>query len=328
MSPRIILVLEPFDEDFTAELNALVKDSFCVKRAGYDDDELLKEELHNAEVVIGQPPLCMLTEPENNCPKLRFIQMTWAGTDIYTGTSQEAALSFPKERILLANASGAFGMIMSQFVVGMILSLMLGFKEYAHNQDRALWKKGGAIKSLDNASVLIYGAGDIGTCIAKRLSGFNAHCIGVCRDTEKRREYFEETCTLVDSDKYLSEADVVIGCIPANGETSGFMDEARLRRMKEGAVLINVGRGNFIDCMALDKVLGEGHLTGAGLDVTDPEPLPASHPLWKNPRCMITPHTSGASFGQLKETERLIGDIVLDNISAYIAGGEIKNKVF
>ena len=106
------------------------------------------------------------------------------------------------------------------------------------------------------------------------------------------------------------------------------MNYRRLNAMKEGAIIVNVGRGNFIDCMALDDVLRSNHLWGAALDVTNPEPLPINHPLWNNPKCMITPHASGTTFKHLDATENLLCDIVCDNLSRYCDGTEIRNRVY
>jgi len=91
---------------------------------------------------------------------------------------------------------------------------------------------------------------------------------------------------------------------------------------------VNVGRGNFIDCMALNQLLKEDKIWGAALDVTNPEPLPEDHPLWNNPKCMITPHASGGAFDMAKETEDLLCSVVCDNISRYCQGKIIINKIY
>lgn len=322
---RKILILEPFREAHLKRISQAVTNSFFIKQLKAPCDlEELRRELQDAEIVIGQPDISLLQEYEKNCPKLKLIQMTWAGTDRYT----RSTLPFPKEQVILANASGAYGMVMSQFVIGMILATMLNFKDYILQQREKIWEKRGPIQSLEHARVLIYGAGDIGSAIAKRLTGFDAYCIGVCRDTEKKREYFHELCTLMDSEKYLPDVDVVIGCIPNTMETEEFMNRQRLFMMKKGAILVNVGRGNFIDGMALDEALKSNHLWGAALDVTNPEPLPQNHPLWENPKCMITPHASGSGFRHLDATEELLCKIVCDNLSRYCDGTELKNKIF
>lgn len=325
MSKRNILVLEPFCEEHIAQIKKSAGDEFCINQLPIESDNIeIKNQMSKAEIIIGHPAIELLQNVKETAPFLRYIQMTWAGTDMYT----RGKFKFPKDVIALANASGAYGMIISQYVIGLTLSLMLNFKGYNNQQNNKVWKRIGPIKSLDNAKVLIYGAGDIGTSIAKRLQGFDAYTIGVCRDVTKQRPYFDEVCTLAESDKYLCDADVVIGCIPNSDETCGFMSYDRMSKMKKEAVIVNVGRGNFIDCMALNELLSENRLWGAALDVTNPEPLPENHPLWDNPRCIITPHTSGVAFSHLGETEDLICEIVCDNIKKYIKGEQLINRVF
>lgn len=322
---RKILVFDPFCNEHLDKMRAAAGEEYIVEQLPKDaDDNTVKEALKDTEIVVGQPALKYVLEPAANCPKLKFIQMTWAGTDQYT----RGEAPFPKEQIALANASGAFGGIMSQFVVGMIMSLMFNFRAYNSQQEQMIWEKRGPVKNLEKAKVIIYGAGNIGTTIAKRLTGFDTYTIGVCRNTAKKRPYFDELCELSEAEKFLPEADVVIGCIPNSDETAGYMNYDRLMSIKKGGIIVNVGRGNFIDCMALDKVLNDGHLWGAALDVTSPEPLPANHPLWKNPRCMITPHASGVSFGFSRDIENSLCDIICDNIARYNRKEELNNRIY
>lgn len=98
--------------------------------------------------------------------------------------------------------------------------------------------------------------------------------------------------------------------------------------MKKNSIIVNVGRGNFIDCAALNEELNNGHLRGAALDVTNPEPLPAEHPLWENPRCIITPHASGVVFGHLKQTEALLCQLTSENLRRYRNQEKLKNQIF
>lgn len=324
MEKRKILILDPFSDESVEKIKKIIKEEFFVKVINnYSEEELLLE-MKDAEIIIGEPSIKLLQNKNENCPRLKFIQMTWSGVDIYTRNS----LPFPKDKIILANARGAYGMIISQFVIGMIISLMLNFKQYHNQQQEKIWKRGGSIKSLEKAKVLIFGAGDIGTYCAKRLKGFDAYCIGVCKDVNKKREYFDEVCSLDEAIKHFSEVDVVIGAIPSNKETERYFDKIKLNMLKKGSIIVNVGRGNFIDCSSLDELLKTRHLWGAALDVTDPEPLPQNHPLWSNPYCMITPHASGITFGHLKETEELVCEVVMTNLLRYCNNEEIINSVF
>lgn len=336
---RKILVIEPFNSKHIEKISAAAGSDFEVEQilangssktgtlfTSIDkaaQNTKLKNALKEAEIVVGIPSPELLQNPEENCPNLKFVQMTWAGADIYTRN----VLPFPKG-VLLANASGAYGMTISQFVICQILSLMLNFKDYHKQQENKIWEKRAPILSLENARVLIFGAGDIGTQTARRLTGFNCYTVGVCRNTSKPRQFFNELCTLDEAEKFIPQADVIVCCIPNTDETAGYMDSRRLNLMKQNSVIVNVGRGNFIDCLSLDEVLKGGKIWGAALDVTNPEPLPPDHPLWENSRCIITPHTSGVGFGHLEATVDLLCNVACENIELYVNNQNIKNRIY
>lgn len=284
-------------------------------------DTSLRDAIMQADVVIGEPPLKLL---HSEGIPVKWVQMTWAGTDMYTDTVS----GFPEGMVLTNVAGAAYGHIMSQYVVGQILAITQNLGMYARQQLTTSWTDLGENMTLEGANVLIYGAGDIGQCVAKRLSGFDcARITGVCRDTEKPRPHFDELVSLQRAEFLLPQADVVVGCIPNAPQTKRYFNDRRLRLIKQGGVLVNVGRGNFVDGEALNNVLSEGLLRGAALDVTDPEPLPHNHPLWRNPRCLITPHVSGGAFAHSEGTEERICEICCDNLRRYRAGEELAHRV-
>ena len=320
MSSLRILVTEPFGSQHLRQMQEAAGDGavFTQVDQRLSDDEL-RGLLAKADVVIGEPSPALLAEGT----PVRWVQMTWAGTDYYT----RSAIPFPAG-VKLTNVAGtAFGHIISQYVVGQILSLAQNLPTYVRQQEREVWKGAGPVLSLEGARVLIFGAGDIGSCTAKRLQGFDCHCIGVCRSTCTPRPHFERLVTLDEAEAELAEADVVVNCLPNTAQTERWLNERRVRALKHGAILVNVGRGNFVDCEALARVLSEGHLRGAALDVTDPEPLPQGHPLWSEPHCVITPHKSGASFGMCERTEDLICEVCCSNLRRYVTGRELTHVV-
>lgn len=279
----------------------------------------MRSALAQADAVIGEPAPELLAEGT----PVRWVQMTWAGTDLYTRSS----VPFPANTRLTNVAGKAFGHIISQFVVGQVVALAQNFPAYARQQERELWAGAGPVMSLEGARVLIFGAGDLGGLTAKRFQGFDVHCVGVCRSTSSPRPYFERLVTLDEAEAELADADVVVNCLPNTPQTTHWLNERRLRLIPEGAIVANVGRGNFIDCDALARVLASGHLRGAALDVTDPEPLPAGHPLWQEPRCFITPHQAGGSFGKCDGTEERICEICCENLRRFVAGEELTHLV-
>ena len=159
---------------------------------------------------------------------------------------------------------------------------------------------------------------------AKRVKALGAYTIGIKRDISNKPECIDEIYTLDKLDELIPRADVIALTVPNNPDTYKLMNEKRIYLMKQGAVLLNVGRGVLVDTDALNKALSEGRIM-AGLDVTDPEPLPDSHPLWKQENCIITPHISG--FFYLPKTLEYIVEIALDNMARYAEGKQLNNII-
>ena len=152
-----------------------------------------------------------------------------------------------------------------------------------------------------------------------------AHVIGVRRTNGEKPEGVDEQVTIDKLDEILPRADLVAMNLPGGEATLNLMDERRLRLMKKGAYLINVGRGVSIDQEALIKVLKEEHLGGAALDVTVPEPLPENDPLWDAKNIIITPHV--ASNYLLAETFERFVRISAENLKRYANGEPLENVV-
>ena len=275
-----------------------------------------KSDIGDAEAVIGEPR----TEKIRQAKSLKFIQMTWAGADIYTCDG-----AFP-QGIRLATASGAFGGVISEYVIGAILCVYRRFPEYIENQKVCIWRDAGAERTIEGKTALILGTGDIGSNVAKRLSAFGTKNIGV-RRTGAPAQYFEEIHTLSNLDSLLPRADLIIGCLPNTKETGHILDGKKFALMKSDALLINVGRGSLIDTSALTRALEEKQIAGAVLDVLEKEPLAADSPLWSMPNVLITPHISGRGFGHDPATERKIWDICLENLRRYLSGEDIINEI-
>lgn len=287
----------------------------------YVDSHMTREErlpiLQKAEVIIGEPGI----QEIQKCPHLKWVQMSWAGTDIYTTRE-----GFP-QKILLTNAKGGFRVVISEFILAVLLLMCRNLKAYTKNQMECRWEKLGSEVLLSGKRALILGAGDIGTGAAKRLKAFDVHVTGMRRTDRNYPDCYDAMITAEQLDEELPGADIVIGCLPATADTKNLLDERRLRLMKEDAFLINVGRGSLIDTDALVKVLNEGHLAGVALDVVNPEPLPSDHPLWKIDRVILTPHIAGQSFGFSKDTENKVIRICCQNLERYLEGKELSNRV-
>ena len=316
---RHVLVTVPFGEPHMKRLRKAAESAATITQVSSPTNDVLRNLLADADAVIGQPAPKLLT----GLSRLRWVQMTWAGSDLYT----QGPIAFPQGVRLTNVAGAAFGHIISQYVVGQVLSFAQNLPAYTRQQERSEWKPAGPVMTLEGATALVFGAGDIGTRTAERLAAFSCHCLGVRRNTSQPRQPFERLVTLPQAEALLPTVDIVVCCLPSTPKTRGYLNERRLRLMKPGSILVNVGRGDFIDCDALACVLSEGLLRGAALDVTNPEPLPADHPLWHEPRCSITPHQAGVSFGACAATEERICTICCDNLRRWLAGEPLTHVV-
>lgn len=271
-----------------------------------------RAQMADAEVIIGEPPVEML----EYATKLRLLQLSMAGSDSYSAMLPKC--------VLLANSSGAYGLAISEHMLGMLLMLMKKLHLYRDNQRQCVWRDEGSITSLENARVLVVGLGDIGGEFAKRCTLLGARCTGIRRNIYEKPDYVDNVYTLAELDRLLPEYDIVALCLPQSIHSRRLMNEARLFAMKQGGILLNVGRGNAIDMEALLKALNAGHIL-AGLDVTVPEPLPSDHPLWNAPGALITPHVSG--YYHLKQTHDRIVEIAAINLRRFVTGRSIINLV-
>lgn len=274
-----------------------------------------------AEVVIGEPEEAELQKAGN----LRWVQLTWAGADKYTKMK-----TFPTG-VMLTNASGAFGKIISEYVIGNIIALYRGFPVYWKNKQEHLWMQNKSSDTIYGKNILILGTGDIGRNIAHRMKAFETHVIGIKRNAvSEHSQYlkdFDAVYHLTALDEQLPHADIVIGCLPGTPETKGLLNYDRLHSMKKESVLVNVGRGSLIPTEDLIRALQENHLKGAVLDVFETEPLPSDSPLWEMDQVILTPHIAGPSFGGNTEVQDMIWNICMKNLERYLNGKELKNIV-
>jgi len=270
------------------------------------------DQIAEADIIIGEPTHEELATATN----LKWLQMTWAGADRYL----DAFVS----NVTLTTASGAYGQTISEHVLAMLFSLCRRLPAYAKKND---WRDLGSEKQVQGATALIFGAGDIGCAVAKRLKALGVFTIGVCRDPKKSREGFDVRTNLENAIAFLPEADFVICALPHSEETKGYFNEYHLRLLKNDAVLINVGLGSLIDTKVLTSLLQEGKFFGVGLDVVAPEPLPQTHPLWSMPNVILTPHVAGIGIGHLPDTEKRIWEICTENLQHFLAGEPLRNVV-
>ena len=278
-------------------------------------DKLTADHVKDAHIIIGD----VGTELLKHCKELKLLQLNSAGTGSYVdpGVLPEGAS--------LACATGAYGLAISEYMLSVLLGIMKHLPMYYDQQKAHHWERGGNVTSIYGCTVLCVGAGDIGSTFAQKMKALGAYTIGVRRTEGEKPEWFDEMYTSEKLDELLPRADVVALSMPSTALTYRMMDRRRLGLMKDNAYLINVGRGNAVETDALVDIMSSGKLAGAALDVTDPEPLPADHPLWESPRVYITPHVSGRYT--LPETLNRVVEIAACNIEAVLSGGTIQSEV-
>jgi phosphoglycerate dehydrogenase-like enzyme len=240
-------------------------------------------------------------------PQLRLVQLLTAGAEAFAGRLPEG--------LVLCNARGAHTPSTAEWAVAAALAAQRGLPFFVREQDAGRWSFG-THRSLVGARVLVVGAGDIGRAIGRMLAGFDVELTYVARTA---RDGVRPSADLPD---LLPDADVVVLIVPVTPETRGMVDAAFLAAMKDGALLVNAARGVVVDTDALLAELTSGRLRAA-LDVTDPEPLPAGHPLWSAPGLLLTPHVGGA----VPATNARAAAAVTDQIARVLAGRPLENVV-
>lgn len=283
------------------------------------DGEPPVEDVLWADAVLGNIPVDLIRQNR----RLEWFQSNFAGPDPYL------APGVLPESCLVTNATGAYGLAISEWMLGLWLGLCKDLFLYRDRQNRCRWDAiDRPVRSAAGSRVLVVGLGDIGSSFARRAHDLGAQVVGV-----RRRAVPAEACPpyclrVVGRnalDEELPAADLVALCLPGTPDTAGLFDAARLERMKQGAILLNVGRGSAVDTDALTRLLHEGHLFGAGLDVTDPEPLPPDHPLWREPGAILTPHISGR-FSLPRTLDNIVA-IFARNLGHYMRGEVLDNQV-
>ncbi len=226
--------------------------------------------------------------------------------------------------VVLTNGAGTFGPQVADHTFALLLALARGLHEFMPRKPHKNWE--GARPHIDDIqgfTVCILGMGGIGTHIAQRAKGFSMHVIGVDAFRTDKPDVVDELVPLAGLKDAMSRADAVLISCPLTPDTRGLVDADKLAAMKPTAYFVNCARGPIVDEAALIEVLREGRIAGAGLDVTEVEPLPEDSPLWDLPNVILTPHAAARSQNRLG---RLI-DLFVENLRRYVAGEPLLNVV-
>ncbi|HEY5137472.1 MAG TPA: 2-hydroxyacid dehydrogenase [Candidatus Nanopelagicales bacterium] len=228
-------------------------------------------------------------------PRLRVVQTLTAGVD--------SVWAHLPDGVTLCNAAGVHDASTSELAVGLILASLRGIDEFVRAQATGEWRYA-RHESLADKRVLVVGAGNVATAIVRRLEPFEVEITRVGR-TRRTLAHGTVVHGVDELPALLPDADVVVLVVPQTPETTGMVDVAFLAQMPPGSLLVNVARGAVVVTDDLVDAVRRGHVRAA-LDVTDPEPLPADHPLWTLPGVLISPHVGGFTTAFLPRAHRLV----------------------
>jgi len=261
-------------------------------------------------------------EPEHlaQARQLRWIQAVGAGVERLL-----ALESVARSELVLTNASGIHAQPIAEHAFGFLLMFTRNLHLAAARQQERRWDSEpyrASLGTLRGKTLGVLGLGAIGERVAQIAAGFGLRVIGLKRHPEPVQGVAE----VYGPDQllgFLAQSDFLVNLLPLTAATRGWIGQGELAALPKGAFFVNLGRGGTVDTAALVAALGSGHLAGAGLDVTDPEPLPSEHPLWALPNVILTPHYSGARHDYFRD----VGELFLENLRRYLAGEALLNVV-
>lgn len=280
------------------------------------EKESLREEITGAQLVIGgridEDALAV-------ADALVWQHVTWAGVESIVSPA------LVERGVVLTNSRGVSAPNMAEHVVAMMLAFGRAIPFFVKMQEERHWKPWDdqpPFFELTGQTVVLLGTGAIGRATAARLRPFGCRIIGA-RRRPGTIDGFDDVVTFDMLDQVLPEADHIVSSLPMTPSTVRLLSAELIEKVRPGAHFFNVGRGGTVDQSALIEALKRGHLGGAGLDVTDPEPLPKDSPLWTMPNVLITSHTSGGS----PMVGARVADLLTSNLQRYVAGEDLLNVV-
>ncbi|EJN57707.1 D-2-hydroxyacid dehydrogenase [Halogranum rubrum] len=282
----------------------------ALARTPKEERELVEEARVVTGIAIDEN---LLARAEN----LELFACTFAGTDHVPMDELES------RGVAVTNAGGIHAPGIAEQAIGNMLVFTRRLHEGWRRKQQGEWRHFQSHEFTDS-TVTVIGLGSIGQAVVQRLQGFEVETIGI-RYTPSKGGPTDEVLGFDEDDVHeaLSRSDYVVVACPLNDLTRGLIGSAELATMPTDSVLVNTARGGIVDTDALVSALRSNKIRGAALDVTDPEPLPADHPLWGLENCLITPHTGGHTP---KHWDRL-ADIVGENVARLGTGDELVNQV-
>ena len=315
--PRKIAVADVAVAD---ALRPLARGAEVVGVAGLRNFAGMADVIADADVLVG------LCTPELIAKgrKLRWVQLLNAGAD-----SCATIPAVAERRILVTNLQRIQGPHMAEHAIALMLGLARALPVYAAEQHAGAFTRGfRELRAerpfeIEGKTLLVVGLGGIGTEVARRAHGLGMRVIATRNSSRSGPEYVAYVGLADEYVKLAEQADVIVNATPLTPATRGMFDARFFAAVKPGALFVNIGRGESVVTDALVAALRSGRVGGAGLDVTDPEPLPARHPLWAMENVIITPHIATSSDFRNDRTLTLVAE----NVRRYIRGDKLLSVV-
>lgn len=310
--PKRIVVARA-DAGALAKLRALAPGVEVIAAA---EGDALAAQLATAQVYVGMCSQAVLDAGT----ELRWLQHPWVGVEGCVGLS-----GFRERGIVLTNMQRTSGIPIAEHAMALALALSRGLPQAIRNQQTGNWNEEFAtpMRELNGRTMLVVGLGGIGTQVAQRAHAFGMRVIATRNSSREGPDFVARVGLPNELLALAAQADVVVNAAPLTPATTGIFDARFFAAMKRGGTFINIARGGSVVTADLIAALESGQLAGAGLDVTDPEPLPAAHPLWRMPNVVITPHVAAGSDVQQRRGALLVAE----NIRRYVAGEPLLNVV-
>jgi phosphoglycerate dehydrogenase-like enzyme len=249
---------------------------------------------------------------------LRLVQFLTSG---YEGIARHGV----EPGVRVCNAGDVWSAVVAEHAMALLLALGRRIPEILAQQREHRWDRSieTGLRSLDGQCLAVVGFGGIGRQVAKRARGFGMTILGVSRRGAVHA-LADEMFAATDMASALRRADAVVIGVPLSDDTHHLFDDAAFASLKPGAFLINVSRGGLVDSEALLRALRPGGLAGAALDVTEPEPLPPTSPLWAHPAIIVSPHLGGVGSQQAKQA---LAAMARQNVERFVRGAELLHVV-
>ncbi|HKP61968.1 MAG TPA: D-2-hydroxyacid dehydrogenase [Polyangiales bacterium] len=313
-NPQVVAINAPLSDALLSRIAHEAEPARVLRPEQLKQDRTL---LRQAEVLFTH---AINPERLREAGQLRWIQTAGAGVE-WLLTPEIVA----RQALTITNASGVHADQIAEHVFALLLALIRRLPLALAQQREQRWDSAPFVRDvplLAGSTLGILGVGAIGERVAELGAAFHMRVLGL-RRASTPVPHVERMYPPESLHELLRESDYVVNALPLTAATRKLISAAELQSMRSNAVLINIGRGGTQDTDALVAALSEGRIAGAGLDVTDPEPLPPEHPLWHSDRVIITPHFSGGRPGYFEH----VTDIFLDNLRRYRAGETLRNVV-